>query len=59
MSKKSETPSQASRQSVFIMRTEGQSWEDFKKAVIESFRKAGLLTEGPRPKPQEPEKKED
>lgn len=33
------------RKAVFMMRAEGQSWEDFKKACIDSFWKKGMLTE--------------
>jgi hypothetical protein len=34
---------QPSKKGVFLMRAEGQSFEEFKKACIDSFRKAGLL----------------
>jgi len=37
------------RKAVFMMRAEGQSWEDFKKACIDSFRKKGMLTEKKQP----------
>ena len=33
------------RKAVFMMRAEGQSWEDFKKAFIEALRAKGMLTE--------------
>jgi hypothetical protein len=36
-------PSPISKQGVFMMRAEGQSWEDFKEAVIKRFREAGML----------------
>jgi hypothetical protein len=38
-------PPKSPKQGVFIMRAEGQSWEDFKKACIESLRAKGLLAE--------------
>jgi len=33
------------RKAVFMMRAEGQRWEDFKKACIDSFRAKGMLEE--------------
>ena len=37
-----------SKNGVFMMRGKGQSWEEFKKACIESLISAGLIKEGPR-----------
>ena len=37
------------RKAVFMMRAEGQRWEDFKKACIDSFRAKGMLTEKKQP----------
>jgi hypothetical protein len=41
--------SKTSRKAVFMMRAEGQRWEDFKKVCIDSFRKKGMLTEKKQP----------
>ncbi|MGA9111668.1 MAG: hypothetical protein WB290_15380 [Smithella sp.] len=39
------TPPKSPKKEVFMMRAEGQSWEDFKKACIESLKAKGLLAE--------------
>ena len=40
---KLETPTTPPSKGVFIMRAEGQSWEEFKEAVIQKFRDAGMI----------------
>ena len=37
-------PSKSQKKEVFLMRAEGQSWEDYKKAFIEALRAKGMLT---------------
>jgi len=39
------TPPKSPKKEVFMMRAEGQSWEDYKKAIIESLRAKGMLAE--------------
>ena len=38
-------PPKNSKKEVFMMRAEGQSWEDYKKVIIEALRAKGMLTE--------------
>ena len=41
--------SSTSKNGVFIMRGEGQSFEEFVEACVKRFIDAGLIKEGPRP----------
>lgn len=38
-------PPKSPKQEVFLMRAEGQSFEDYQKAIIEALRAKGMLTE--------------
>ena len=42
-------PPKRQKKEVFLVRAEGQSWEDYKKAFIEALRAKGMLTEKKQP----------